>query len=173
MAAISLVAIWFGGKGIGYRCASLSQMNAFTRHCSSNFHIELPTFIFHHEQFSCRERITFMQTALFYKHLDADHFTEVDPKLHAQNSITLRVFTHVTGVSTVLYSLTQGGREEVDVGFNLLKIQQLIFCLVIYNRWFWVAFLGANMFEVHRGQTVSFIHQRGGTITNSVRLVIG
>ena len=51
------------------------------------------------------------------------------------------------------------GREEVDVGFNLLKIQQLIYCLVIYNRWFWVAFLGANMFEVRRGQTVPFIHQ--------------
>ena len=24
-----------------------------------------------------------------------------------------------------------GGEEEIDVGFNLLKIQQLIFCLVI------------------------------------------
>ena len=51
------------------------------------------------------------------------------------------------------------GREEVDVGFNLLKIFQLIFCVIIYNRWYWVAFLGANMFEVHPGQTVPFIHQ--------------
>ena len=60
----------------GYRRASLLQMNAFTRHCISNFHIELPTFIFRHERFSCRERITFMQTPLFYKHLVADHLTE-------------------------------------------------------------------------------------------------
>ena len=32
-------------------------MNAVTRHCSSNFHIELPTFIFRHERFSCLEKI--------------------------------------------------------------------------------------------------------------------
>ena len=50
-------------------------------------------------------------------------------------------------------------REEVDVGFNLLKILQLIFCIVIYNRWYWVTFLGANIFEVDPGQTVTFIHQ--------------
>ena len=65
------------------------------------------------------------------------------------------------------------GREEVDVGFNLSKVLQLIFCAVIYNRWYWVAFLGANMFKVHLGQTVPFIHQWGGTITNSLRLMIG
>ena len=32
--------------------------------------------LFRHERFSCRERITFMQTPLFYKHLVADHLTE-------------------------------------------------------------------------------------------------
>ena len=123
---------------------------------------------FRHERFSCRERITFMQTPLFYKHLDADHLTE--KIIHCRSQVTgtkrhyLKSFQSFhQGLYCPALSHSRG-RQEVDVGFNLLKIQQLIFCLVIYNRWFWVAFLGANMFEIHRGQTVSFIHQRGGTL---------
>ena len=152
----------------GYRCASLLQMNAFTRHCIGNFHIKLPTFIFRHERFSCRERITFMQTPLFYKHLDADHLTE--KIIHCRSQVTGTKRHYLKSFQSFHQGLYcpalshSWGRQEVDVGFNLLKIQRLIFCLVIYNRWFWVAFLGANMFEIHRGQTVSFIHQRGGTL---------
>ena len=123
-----------------------------------------------------------MQTPLFCKHLDADHLTE--KIIHCRSQVTctnLHYFKSFHSCHQGLYcpalSHSKGGAgsglEEVDVGFNLLKIQQLIYCLVIYNRWFWEAFPGANMFEVHRGQTVSFIHQRGGTITNSLRLVIG
>ena len=151
-------------------------MNAFTRHCISNVHIESSTFIFRHERFSCRERIMFMQTPLFYKHLD-DHLTE--RIIHCRSQVTcikLHYFKSFQSCHQGLYcpALSHSrGREEVGVGFNLLKIQQLMFCLVIYNRWFLVAFLGVKMFEVHRGQTVPFIHQWGGTITNSLRLVIG
>ena len=147
----------------GYRCASLLQMNAFTGHYISNFHIESPTIVFRHERCSCRERITFMQTPLFYKHLDADHLAE--KIIHCRSQVTctkLHYFKSVQSCHQGLYcpalSHSRGG-EEVDVGFNLLKIQQLMYCLVIYNRWFRVAFLGANMFEVHHGQTVPFIHQ--------------
>ena len=167
------MAIFVGGDVSGYRCASLLQMNAFTRHCISNFYIELPTLLFRHERFTCRERITFMQTPLFCKHLDADHLTE--KIIHCRSQVTgtkLHELKSFQSCHQGLYcpALSHSrGREEVDVGFYLLKIQQLIYRLVIYNRWFWVAFLGANMFEVHRGQTVSFIHQRGGTIANSVR----
>ena len=80
------MAIFVGGDVPGYRCASLLQMNAFTRHCIGNFHIKLPTFIFRHERFSCRERITFMQTPLFCKHLDADHLTE--KIIHCRSQVT-------------------------------------------------------------------------------------
>lgn len=138
------MAIFVGGDVPGYRCASLLQMNTFTRHCISNFHIELPTFIV--------------------------------PPWTAFMSWKNHVYASSTPCNQGLYcpALSHSrGREEVGVGFNLLKIQQLMFCLVIYNTWFLVAFLGAKMFEVHRGQTVPFIHQWGGTITNSLRLVIG
>ena len=118
----------------GYRCASLLQMNAFTRHYISNFHIELPTFIFRHERFSCRERITFMQTPLFHKHLDADHLTEKIIHCRSQVICTeLQYFKSFQSCHQGLYcpALSHSrGRDEVDVGFNLLKVLQLIFCVI-------------------------------------------
>ena len=117
-----------------------------------------------------------METPLFCKHLN---YHPTEKIIHCRSQVTCTRLHYLKSFRSCHQGLycpafsDSRGREEVDVGFNLLKILQSIFGVVIYNRWYWVAFLGANMFEVHPGQTVPFIHQWGGTTTNSLGLVIG
>ena len=87
--------------------------------------------------FHAVKELEFMETPLFCKHLNY-HLTE--KIIHCRSQVTCTKLHYCKSFQSCHQGLycpalsDSRGREEVDVGFNLLKILQLIFCVVIYNR---------------------------------------